>query len=358
MSAPKMPLMTGLGADWWNDSGSPVELAEAVNLGATGATSNPVIVSQTIKAAPEFYAPVIDRLIEANPAESEDEIAWRLIAALAREGAKVLSPVFVSSRGAKGYLSVQVNPKYYCNPRRMVAQGGELSGIAANIAIKVPATEAGIAAIEEMIANGISVNATVSFSVPQAIAVAEAFERGFKRARVAGANTAKTRAYITIMIGRVDDHLRRVSEQQKIQVDAGALDWAGIAVFKNTHRIFKSRGYQGTLLAAAYRHQGHWSEIIGAGVLQTIPYTWWKKFNASDHIPEATLDRPVDDRILNELRSKFPDFTRAHDEKGMLPSEFVRYGATRNTLDQFLNGYAELVAQIRPRMLLGEKTSN
>ena len=88
-------------------------------------------------------------------------------------------------------------------------------------------------------------------------------------------------------------------------------------MFKNAHRIFQRQGLPGTLLAAAYRHEGHWSQIIGREVLQTVPYSWWTKFNASATVPALTLDQPVDEAIVAELRKKFPDFIRAHDERGM-----------------------------------------
>jgi transaldolase len=345
-----MTQMTALGADWWNDSGVPAELAEAVSLGAVGGTSNPVIVSQAVKALPQVCNPIIDRLAAGFPTDTEDEIAWKLIHTLARESASKLQPVFDATRGVKGFLSVQVSPKFYANKDRMVAQATELATLAPNIAIKAPATEAGIAAMEEMTARGIRINATVSFSVAQALAVAGAIERGLKRARAAGRDADAIRPYITLMIGRVDDQLKRVAEKERISVLPGALDWAGIAVFKEAHRLFKERGLPGTLLAAAYRHQGHWSEIIGTEVLQTVPYTWWTKFNVSDHKPALTLTNPVDPMVMAELR-KFPDFVRAYDEQGMPPADFVRYGATVHTLSQFLGGYADLLAQVRARML-------
>ena len=343
--------MTALGADWWNDSGVPDELGEAVSHGAVGGTSNPVIVSQAVKAQPELCNPIIDRLVVENKSDSEDELAWKLIHTLAIDAASRLKPVYDRTRGAKGFLSVQVSPKHYRNKERMVEQATQLASLAPNIAIKAPATETGVAAIEEMTARGIRINATVSFSVPQALVVAQALERGLKRARAAGRDADAIRPYITLMIGRVDDHLKRVAEKEKIAVTPGALDWAGIAVFKNAHRIFKQRGYPGTLLAAAYRHEGHWSQIIGREVLQTVPYTWWTKFNTSATVPSLTLDQPVDDALVAELRAKFPDFVRAHDENGMAASEFASYGATIHTLSQFLGGYGDLVASVRARML-------
>jgi transaldolase len=347
----RMEQMTALGADWWNDSCTPSEVAEAVSLGAVGGTSNPVIVFQAIKSNPELCLPLLDQFITDNPRETEDDIAWRLIHELGRRAAAELFPVFQRTGGEKGFLSMQVNPKLYPSPALMVAQATGLAELAPNIAIKAPATAAGLEAMEEMTARGIRVNATVSFSVAQAIAVSAAFERGLERARAAGRDTSAIRPYITIMIGRVDDHLKRVAERDGIATTAGAIDWSGIAVFKHAHALFKKSGRPGTLLAAAYRHEGHWAEIIGTGVLQTVPYSWWKQFDTSARAPTLTLEQPMDDAILAELRRKFPDFNRAYDENGMHPEAFIRYGATVHTLHQFIDGYSQLLAFVRARML-------
>lgn len=347
----RMSQMTALGADWWNDSGVPAELSEAVALGAVGGTSNPVIVAQAVKAQPALCHPIIDRLLVDHPADTEDDIAWKLIHTLALDAAARLLPVYTATRGVKGFLSAQVNPKYYPSFDLMVAQATQLAALAPNIAIKAPATAVGIAAIEEMTARGIRVNATVSFTVPQALAVSAALARGLKRARAAGRDADAIRPYITLMIGRVDDQLKRVAEAQKLSVTPGTIEWSGIAVFKHAHRLFKQRGLPGTLLAAAYRHENHWSQIIGRDVLQTVPYTWWTQFNAAAAAPSLTLEQPVDGAILAELRAKFPDFIRAHDEDGLQPAEFLGYGATQHTLSQFLGGYGDLISSVRSRML-------
>ncbi|PTY07615.1 transaldolase [Opitutaceae bacterium EW11] len=346
-----MPEMTALGADWWNDSGMPVEVADAVRHGAVGGTSNPVIVSQAVRNNPDVCLPVLDRLMAENPTATEDDLAWKLIHALGIQAASQLRPVYDRTGGAKGFLSMQVNPKFFPNAELMVAQATELAALAPNIAIKVPTTEAGLKAIEELTFRGIRINATVSFTVRQALDVSAALSRGMKRAQAAGRDVGHLKPYITLMIGRVDDHLRRVVEAKKLAVDPAIIDWAGIAVFKEAHRLFKSRGLPGTLLAAAYRHEAHWAEIIGPEVLQTIPYTWWKKFNESPRKPALTLETPVDPAIVAKLRATFPDFICAVDEDGQCAADFLRYGATVHTLHQFIDGYNQLLAHIRTRML-------
>lgn len=347
-----MRLTTLLGTDFWNDSCDPHELAEAVSEGAVGATSNPVIVHQVVQQGGSKWTAVLDGLVAANAERTEDEIAWQLIAVLGREAAEILRPVYDATQGRKGFLSMQVNPKFFGNARRMVEHARELARVAPNVAIKIPATAAGLTAIEQLTTDGIRINATVCFSVAQAVACAEAVERGVARAHADGRDTTTLLPTVTIMIGRVDDHLRRVMEKDEITIDPGFLNWAGIAVFKQAYGIFRQRGYRSTLLAAAYRYHMHWTDLIGDGVIQTMPYKWWKQFNASIFTPERSLERPIDARVLRALNDHFADFRRAYAADGMQPGDFVHYGATIHTLHQFLDGYHKLVELVRRRMLV------
>ena len=349
-TASNMQRTAELGTDFWNDSCDLRELGEAVQEGAVGATSNPVIVHQVVEGDAGTWTPVLDGLIRTHADATEDDIAWMLITAIGGRAAALLAPVHVRTERRKGYLSMQVNPKLYRNTARMVAHARELSRTAANVAIKLPATAAGIAAMEQLTAEGIRINATVCFSVPQAIACAGAVERGLDAARAAGRDTSTLLPTITIMIGRIDDHLRRVTEANKLQVDPEHLHWAGIAIFKQAHSIFLERGYRSTLLAAAYRCPLHWTELIGERVIQTMPYAWWTRFNASGTIPERSIERPVDAAIMATLR-RFEDFDRAYDPAGMRIDEFARFGPTVHTLQQFLGGYHKLVELVRARML-------
>jgi transaldolase len=349
--ATKMWLTTELGADFWNDSCALNELSEAVTGGATGATSNPVIVVSAIKADPKTWMPVLDGLIEEHAEATEEDLAWKWIEAIGRQAAALLRPVYDATGGGKGFLSMQVNPKLYRDARRMIEHGRQLATVAPNVAVKCPLTKAGLRAAEELVAEGINVNATVSFTVPQAIAVAEAFERGLARAEARGLDMKRLHPYVTLMVGRLDDLLQRVWSKDGSAVDPGLLHWAGIAVFKKARVVFRERGYRGTLLAAAYRHHMHWSELIGPGVVLSMPYAWWKRFNDSDVEVRPTLDRPVEPGIVDVLYRRFEDFRKAYDENGLSPDDFVHYGATVHTLNQFIGGYHDLLGLVRERLL-------
>jgi transaldolase len=347
----RMRLTVERGAEFWNDSCSLSELRDAVDHGATGATSNPVIVFGVVKGDPKTWTPVLDGIVRANETDTEDEIAWKLIEEMGRQAAAVLAPVHARTNGRQGFLSMQVSPKFYGNSDRMIEHGRSLAALAPNIAIKVPSTAAGVRAAEELVALGINVNATVSFTVSQAVAVAEGFERGLDRAQKNGADMSRLHPYMTLMVGRLDDLLQRVVLKEQIAIDPGYLAWAGVAVFKRAHEIFKQRGFRSSLLAAAYRHHLHWSQLIGPGVILTMPYPWWKQFEASDVEVEETLDRPVRPEILATLLRKFKDFELAYNEGALPPAAFASYGASVHTLNQFLGGYQDLLGLVRERML-------
>lgn len=348
----KMQQTTDSGSDWWNDSNDHVELQHAFDEGAVGATSNPVITFQSVKNHPDLWMPVIDEMILENQQASEDEILWMLIDSVGKKAAKILLPVYEKTNRQKGKLSLQVNPKYYRNADAMFEQGQYLASLAPNIAIKCPALPAGIKAMEMLTAAGITVNATVSFTVPQAVQVAEAIERGLSQAEKNSVDTKDVTPYVTIMVGRIDDHLKRVRDSKNINMDPEIINWASIAIFKNAYRIFKERNYRSKLLAAAFRCDLHWKEIVGGDIIISMPYEWWNKFNASDVGVRNKIDEPVDEKTISLLKENFEDFNKAYDEKGMSENEFESFGASVHTMQTFLEGYDEFVALIRSRMII------
>ncbi|HET9458169.1 MAG TPA: transaldolase family protein [Candidatus Limnocylindrales bacterium] len=333
--------------DYWNDSCALAELEYAVARGATGATSNPSIVLEVLRKEWDHWAPRVVALAEANPAWTETELTWAVIEEMAVRGAGVLEPVFVASGGRTGRLSIQTNPANYRNGERMLEQALHFTGLAPNVQVKFPATRAGIPALEEATARGVSINATVCFTVPQAIAVAEAVERGLDALAARGGDPATVAPVCTIMIGRLDDWMRVLVERDDIAVQPDALNWAGIAAFKRAYAIFRERGYRARLLAAAYRHRLHWTELAGGDVILTMPHAWQVRFNGSGIAPTDRIDEPVDPALVAELRQRIPDFGRAYEPDGLTIDEFDTYGATARTLRGFIASYHDLVGVIR-----------
>lgn len=334
---------------YWNDSCSIPELTYAIERGATGATTNPVIVKTVLEKEFSHYEKTFVKTLRSNPVATEDDLTWRMIEHAANEGAALLRKKFDSRRGT-GRISIQTNTKFYKDPKRLSEQAVYFSTLAPNMQIKLPATTAGIAAIEEVTYHGASINATVCFTVAQAIAVAEAVRRALHRRKKAGKSNAAINPVCTIMVGRVDDWLKSVVEKENIIVDPEALEWGGVACFKRAYEIFCEKKYETKLLSAAYRSHLHWSQFIGGNIIETIPYKWQKRFNESDIAVVPRMHIPVDSGILSQLK-KLSEFTKAYEPGKLTLSQFDRYGATVQTLLQFAAGYDDLVKIIRSAMI-------
>jgi transaldolase len=334
----------------WNDSASVQELGYAIEHGAVGATCNPVIVVEVLKKEMHLWKDRILDLIATNLTATEHEISWSIVDELSVTAAAILKPVFDAHGGRNGRLSVQTDPRFYRDPEAIVRQAEHFSQLAPNIIVKIPVTRAGIPAIEEATYRGISINATVCFSLPQCVAVAEAFERGLQRREREGKDISTMGSVCTIMVGRLDDWLKVYAERHQLSVDPGVLEWAGVAVFKKTYRLFQERGYRLRLLSAAFRNHMHWSEFIGGDVVISPPHVWQKRFNASDVSVEPRIDTPVAPATLDALE-KFPDFRRAYTEGGIAVDEFDAFPPTRRTLRQFIAACHELDGQVRELML-------
>jgi transaldolase len=293
----------------------------------------------------------IREIIKENPTWSETEITWKLIEEMSAHGASLLKPIYEQYKGKRGRLSIQTNPVFYRNSAAIIGQATHFHTLAPNMIVKVPVTKAGIKAIEEATYRGVSINATVSFTVPQAIAVAEAVERGLNRRVAEGHSVEEMTPVCTIMVGRTDDWMKVLTKRDEIDIDPAHLDWAGIACMKKAYQIYQQRGYRTRLLVAAYRHLGHWSEFIGGELIVSLPYEWQLKANESDIEVKERMSESVDPKIIESMYAKIPDFRRAYDEDGMTVDEFDDYGATIRTLRGFIASAHDLMGEVRNFML-------
>ena len=337
--------------DIWNDSCAVDELEYAIAFGAVGATANPTIVFDVWTKDPSHWADRVRALAVEQPSWDDVDLAWAVVGEMSVRGAALLAPTFAAYGGRQGRLSIQTDPTLFRSAERMVAQADHFVTLAPNIIVKFPATAAGIAGIEEATFRGVSINATVSFSVAQAIAAAEAVERGLVRREAAGQRTDTMGPVITLMMGRLEDWLRALADEGGIIVHPSAIPWAGVAVFKRAYGVFRERGYRARLLGAAIRHHLHWSELIGGDVIITLPSSWQKRFNASVVEVRPRIDDPVDPAFLDELRLRFPDFERALEPDGLRVDEFETFAPSIRTLRTFIASYHDLLHLVNDALL-------
>ncbi len=225
----------------------------------------------------------------------------------------------------------------------MLAMARRFHAWAPNVTVKLPATAAGLDVLEQCVAEGITVTATVSFTVPQVIAVAERHRLGIAQARAKG--VAPGGCFAVLMVGRLDDYLREIAHDAKAAATEADIKLAGIAVSKRAAEIFRQRRYEAGLIIAAFRGLYHMTELVGGNLIMSIAKSFQQPLLSPELPRESRLDRPVAADAIARL-SKLPEFLRLHEPDGMRPGEFMSYGLTQRTLAFFVEAGWKLMEQI------------
>lgn len=315
---------------WWHDSAASAELDLGLERGAIGVTTNPFLSNAALRSDRALWSSEIDAVLARNLAPEQKAEALMQIAVL--KATEKLAPEFEASKGQSGFVCSQVNPVRAGDRDCMYAMAKRFHAWAPNIAVKLPATAAGLDVLEDCVAEGITATATVSFTVPQAIAIGERHRAGIARAKEKGVEPGK--CFAVIMIGRLDDYLREVAHDNEAQVTESDIRQAGLAVTKRAYAIYKDRGYDAVLLVAALRGDYHLTELAGAELLMSIHPSYQEGFVAKEFPREARIDSRVPEEVIERLR-QMPEFVRAYETDGMVPSEFIGFGPTQRTLSQF-----------------------
>jgi len=315
---------------WWHDSAQTTELELGLERGAVGVTTNPVLSAAALKTDCARWSAEIGEVLSRNlSGEQKAEALMRI--PVSKAAAKWM-PEFEASAGSSGFVCAQVNPLRAGERESMMVMAKRLASWSPNIAVKLPATAAGLDVLEDCIADGITCTVTVSFTVPQVVAVAERHRAGVGRARMKGVEPG--RCFAVLMIGRLDDYLREVAHDSQSEAGESDIQQAGLAVAKRAYSIYMSQGYEAMLLVAALRGTYHLTELAGAALIMSIHPSWQGAFVTGEFPREERIEQPVPGEAIERLRS-MPEFLRAYEPGGMMPSEFLAYGATQRTLSQF-----------------------
>jgi transaldolase len=283
-----------------------------------------------LKTHRDHWASEIDAVhAHGLPGEQRAEALMRI--AVTKAAAKFAAEHSASNR-CSGFVCAQVNPLRAGDREGMLAMARRLHTWAPNIAVKLPATAAGLDVLEDCTAEGITVTATVSFTVPQVLAIAERHRAGIRRAHANHIEPGK--CFAVIMIGRLDDYLREVAHDAQCALDESDIRQAGLAVTKRAYSLYQERGYDAVLLVAALRGEYHLTELVGADLVMSIHPTYQEPFVTRDLPREERIGRPVPSDVVDRLMC-LPEFARSYEPDGMRPDEFMAFGLTQRTLSQF-----------------------
>jgi transaldolase len=339
------------GTEIWHDGAVAAELSAAIAAGATGATSNPSLVLDAVNRERALWTGRVRALAADRPGATDTDLAGAVVREIAVRGGGFLAPVFDREQGRRGRFASQVSPAIYGDAGATLAESLAIAASGPNLQPKIPATPAGLEALEALSARGVTAMATACFTVSQAVAVAETIERGLERAAASGHDTGNMTPLCVFLVGRTDDWFAALAEREDGAIDPSDLEWPGVACVKAAYRVYRERGYRTRLLVAGFRRELHWSAFVGGDLVLSLTPPWWRRVQASTTPAPAAIDQPVDPRLVSRLSRAFPDFPRALEADGFRVEDFDSLAPMVRTLRGFLRARHELLAFVADTLL-------
>ena len=327
---------------WWHDSADPAELQLGLDRGARGVTTNPFLSSVALVKNRSRWAAEVDAVLARRLAPEKQ--AEELLRHVVTRAAAMCRPFYEQAKGTAGYVCAQVNPSRAGERETMMSMARRIHSWAPNIAVKLPAVSAGLDVLEDCIAEGITAVATVSFTVPQVIAIAERCRAGRKKAEQSGIKPGE--CFAVIMIGRLDDYLREVALDSKAPVTESDIRQSGLAVAKRAYKIYREHDCEAVLMVAALRGSYHLTELAGAKLVMSISPEAQEWFVTMDHCREERIETEIESAVLERLCA-MPEFVKAYEPDGLKQSEFLAYGVTQRTLGQYVEAGWKLLEGLR-----------
>jgi len=307
------------------------KLKEMIGLGLRGMTSNPTIFEKSIGQSNDYDEYIINSCIAGQSTfEIYDDLTIKDI----QDAADMFLPVYEESNGLDGYVSLEINPNLAYKAEETIEEGKRLRKKVnrPNVMFKVPATDQGFKAIEELTASGININITLMFSVKQYINTAHAYKRGIKRFLQNKGDVARVCSVASIFVSRIDtlvDNLieemlaKEQSQEKKKQfrlmkgksavansqlVYRKYLDTTSSAEFKQLQDkgvrlqrlLFGSTGTKNP----AYSDIKYVTELIGKNTINTVPEHTFYAFLDHGEVKEAlTPDDSNARKVIDTLKS-------------------------------------------------------
>ena len=244
MSNPNTQALSDAGVSIWLDdlsrelleTGKIADLVEERNV--VGLTSNPSIFQAALSKGDRYNKDLADLTAAGKDVE---EVVFELTTSDVREACDLFLPIYESTKGVDGRASIEVDPRLAHDSDKTVEQAKALHGAVGreNVLIKIPATKAGLPAITATIAEGISVNVTLIFSLERYRAVMNAYLKGLEKAHAAGKDLSKIHSVASFFVSRVDTEIDKRLDAIGTSEAKGLKGKAGVANARLAYQAFE-----------------------------------------------------------------------------------------------------------------------
>ena len=285
-----------------------------------GVTTNPTIFQKAISESDLYDRQLRDLAVRRLDVEE----ALRMVTTYdVREACDLLRPVFDATGGVDGRVSIEVDPRMAHDAERTVAEARQLWWLVdrPNLLVKIPATQAGLPAIAQCLAEGISINVTLIFSLERYAAVLEAYLEGLERARMAGHDLSRISSVASFFVSRVDTEvdkrLEKLGSPEAAKLQGAAAIANARLAYEHFEKVCASPRWQALAEAGARPQRPLWAstgvkdpayddtryvvELVTQGVVNTMP--------------EPTLDAVADHGVIrgDTVRSSYAEAREVMD---------------------------------------------
>jgi transaldolase len=323
----------------WINNPTVQEAHLAIEHGGVCCTTNPTYGANMIRRDGEFARAVIRDCLKqsADDVVVADLVQQRLVTRILG----IFRPLFESSQGQEGYVSIQGDPRFDTDADHIIGEALRYRSLGPNFIAKVPATAAGLKAMEYLLAEGVQVIATEIFGLSQMVATCEMY----RRATAKGGK--RPVFYVTHITGIFDEYLKEYVEKQGIKIAPEVLAVAGATVARRQYRIMKERGYDGILLGGGARGTHHFTDFVGGEIHITINWSTAEEILALNPPVTNRVSIETPREVIAELEQKLPDFRKAWREGELAVEEFAGYGPVQRFRNQFIRGWTQMLDTIK-----------
>ncbi len=320
-----------------------------------GVTTNPNLITNCVLLDKDSWKNDFRTIKKAEGITDSKILYWSIYKQVIETGAKILKEMWVKSQGKYGWVCAQVDPRTTLNSDQIFMQGQELSALGPNIMVKVPGSAAGYDAIERLVACGVSINNTFSYTVPQLVKCIDAIRRGLEKANKNSVDTSRWRCVITFMIGRFgrQGSLIQQAKERNINLTTECIRWAEIAIFKRFCEVLSISDVPAKILLSSIEcdlnpNTGkascwHIEKTLGSDII----YTFKPQLLESLFILQKTMQHPkfsahnesIPAGLINRLM-KIPYFNDSYSIDKICPNQF-------HHLHPFVATYAESCESVR-----------
>jgi transaldolase len=329
----------------WINNVTRKEAQMAIDAGAVGCTQNPSYTWKML-THPEEKDRAIEILKQTmKESDNDNEVVCIFQRKLIKEISDVFMPLWEKTNGQHGYVSIQGDPIHEHDPRVIIDEARLNREMNPNVMIKIPATKAGLEAMQVLIAENTPLNATEVMGVAQVIDLCEMYKK------ITAETRKNPKMYLSLITGIYDEWLQKEVDAQSIEINKDILYQAGMVIAKKVYKLMHDRGYKMGFIGGGVRGMQHFTEMVGGDVCITMNWQGQVEELIKMDLPVVSrLFNPVQEEVLDTLLTRVPQFRQAYMENGLHMDEYEEYGPVKYFWNMFISSWKsnlEMVKSLR-----------